>query len=382
MDFQPRSTAKRFVAIALASLFLLGACAPLAERDGYKVTGHVKLSPPIRYDIAHTLRLLYTEDVDIVIAKVQRDPENDSLEFTVATTLCGDMKEGDTHPLLPPFLVERDAEPREIEAPPLKEGETSKQILLFLRNEANGYRPLIDEASWLTVNIDTIVTSMDSVIPLSRAKYEIQKMSEDIILPASFSYYNDLEQLVANCTHIFIGTLIAKRDPVDSRFYVDSKTMRQSVSGLSQMLILRVDELIKSDTLANGGEIFVMNSEVMLDNTLRARSQTNVDIPYEDAPKLDVGQQSIFFVIDPPVGGPGAPKYFVNPIQGSVQIMRQPGGDDTTWPIYNNAVFSMPLLLNDLLYDIDAIMSGESAPFEYDASALAEEADDSGNNNP
>lgn len=330
------------------------------ERDSYQIMGYIKLNAPVIYDFSQTLRLLYADDVNVVLARLTRNSQG-ALVFTVLEAFAGDLENGEVHPLLLPA--------HEIVAGNNPNGytqdvpEDAASILMFLRKEDAGYRPLLDAESWLVVDADTITTASGSIIPLSQARYDIIKIRDEISLPAEFLYLEEMETLVQKSNYVFIGSFQGVRDIEQRRFDIFSPTMRQSVSGESQIYTLNIKHVLKGDLASNAEEMLVCDApDVMLQNTIYYKSGQSVAYSKSDAPPVMMdGIDFLFFIIDPPLNMQSAPKYFVNSIQGYVPIL-----GDMTAQLNTNSVFFDAMYLDEVIGVINGVVQGNADAYEYD----------------
>ncbi len=363
----------RYGAGALTLGLLMGAtgCIRPLDRNGYEIMGEIALEMPKRYDFNQTLRLLYAEDVDIVLGRLSHNEEG-LLVFTVQESLAGKLENGEVHSLeLPPYLI---AEGREAKLLDIPAPEDATSILLFLREEGGSYRPLLDAELWLMVDdVGTITTESDSIILLSQARFEIEKIREEISLPADFLYLEEMETLVQQSNYVFIGSFQGIRDLGQRKFDIYSASMRRSVSGDSKLYTLNVERVLKGDFPDHAEEMIVCDApDVMLQNTIYYKSGQSVTYLRDDVPEisLESGSSYLFFLVDPPLNMQSAPKYFVNPIQGFVPIT-----GDVTAPLFCNSVFVDQMYLDDVTSVIEGIVQGNAGSFEYDPNDQQNRAD-------
>ena len=331
---------KRLVLIVLYCALLLFGCTRTLQIDGYEVLGNVDLSAPAKYSFSNTLLNLYPQCQSIALAQ-PLSTDGKKVILRITDTLAGDVTSG-----------------TQIEAlSPVSFTDLDSEYLVFLRSDGST-RLLIDNAGLLRINGDIIYPANGGSALLEQAKVDIAKFENNIFLPAKFNYYRELDELVAGSDYIFIGTVEEILPVRKESYYVRAEGLEQEITDISTPIRISASNILKGKFI---GDINILLCESMFDSTIDVSNLMATTYTIADCPPLEQGGEYIFFVSVAPGGLTREYDFFVNPLQGYVPIF-----SDETLPIPTNAAFASSYYIDDLLWEIESVLSGDSVAVHYE----------------
>lgn len=334
------SKKRRLLLIFLLSFLLLALLSSCTNKHTpyYEVVGAVSLATPPPFDFSSLFNQLYDSNTQEVFADVVSVSPGE-MEIHVNEVLIGHLFRNKKYRVRLP----------EQAALPIK----GERYLFFLDMDHEDTLTLKTdlENGLLSIENQVVVNEVGSYLSMEKIRNISADKGNTITLPYEFKLYRDLESLVAGCNYIFVGRLEA-HDIRQQGYYIESYGSVMHRSSESVFWLISVEEQLKGRFSAS--EMRVVTAPLMLENTLRNVGGNDSSVLQSaDIPPYNDGGRYLFFAIDPPSSDQNAEKFFVNPIQGYVPII----GRSDLLPVYSNPVFATESLLDDVRYDINAIMS-------------------------
>ena len=342
MAFQRFAACACSAALLCAGLF--SACSSPAQ--SYEILGELipaESQEPTEYDFGATLRDLYPQSDLIVTGQVSEVSEGRA-QISVLTTLEGQAPTSSLSIALP-----QDAQPT-----------PGESYLFFLLLGEDGYTALVDGAGLIVYTGELLQPAHEKVsAPYSRAVADIQKMQRYVYIPAYFTYYRELDQLISNSSLILTGTVRTIEQEKDYTFYVRESGLQEIVTAETTAITIYPNMMLKGELPQS--DITVLLSDNMLTGTINDSTSEQPTYTYNDRPPLEEEGTYLFFLVDSPVGKHSAYRFFVNPFQGYVPLIN----NETLISIPINAPFSYIQTLEDVLYEVESVLGDEGGSVEY-----------------